>query len=662
MALHPTACPLDCPDACGVLVETDERGSLLRVRGNPEHSYTRGVLCSKTAVYHELVLSPDRLLTPLIRSGGELREASWDEALALIAERVRPLAGERILALEYAGSMGALARKFPLRMIHALGGVVHDAGVCDATSTAGYEVVLGRCIGPDVESAAEADAALVWGSDVKRTIQHLQPALQQLAKGGAPMRIVDVYRTETIRSFEKLGARGLVIRPGTDAALALAISRLAFERGWVDRAQLAQVCHGAAEFEQHLQGAPSLAETARITGLETAEVEDLAEVLHAARRPFIRTGSGWTRRTNGAMGMRALCSMAAIFGHHDRVHYESGAIFDFDTSCVAMPELRGDRPAPVIHQVQVGRELQSGRFDAVFIWGHNPAVTLPKSRSVREGLAREDVFVVVHEQFMTDTAALADVVLPATFFIEHSDVYRSYGHRVAQYGRKALEAPVGPRSNVATFSAIAKALELPGDCWEVSEQQLCEQVLRSAAASHGEPVVQSLLQGKPTKIEVFAAERGTPSGKVELYSTSAEAAGQAPMATYVPEVCHSAHRSFSLVSAPSKHTHNSTYAYHPRHLARIGAHKCVLNPDDARELGLTEGEHAAVVSDLASLTFPVTLSEDMPRGVVRVDGQPRAADTREGLPLNALHEDGVSDLGGGTTYGSTRVDVVPVPR
>ncbi|MCB9913882.1 MAG: molybdopterin-dependent oxidoreductase [Planctomycetes bacterium] len=657
MALHPTACPLDCPDACGVLVETDAAGGLVRLRGNPAHPYSRGTLCSKTSVAHELMLAPDRLVTPLVRADGALRSASWDEALARIAAAVKPLDGREILALQYAGSMGLLAANFPLRVMNALGACTHDAGVCDNTSSAGYAAVLGRLVGPDVETAEESDALVVWGSDVKRTIQHLQPQLQRLAKRGAPVRVVDVWRTETLRAFEKLGGRGLVLRPGTDAALALCLARLAFERGWVDRARLAAECVGAAELEAHLGGAPTLAEAARVTGLTPEEILDLGEVLRAARRPFLRTGSGWTRRTNGAMGMRAVCTLAAVLGHADRVHYESAEVFGFDRAFVTRPELRGGRPPEVVHQIQVGRELCAGRFKAVFVWGHNPAVTLPNSRAVREGLAREDVFVVVHEQVRTETAELADVVLPATFFVEHTDVYRSYGHRVAQLGRRAVAAPTGPRSNVRAFSAIARALALPGD-WDVDEERLAEELVRDAEARHGAAATASLLAGEPTRIAP-PAERGTPSGKVELHSAALAAAGHPPMATWVPERPTGGARAFSLVSAPSKHTHNSTYSYSPLHLARRGPARCHLNPADARALGVEEGRPVRLVNDLAALTFAATLDADVPPGLVRVDGMPRAADTPEGLPLNALNADDLSDLGDGTTYYSTRVDVEP---
>ena len=224
MPKTPATCPLDCPDACGMIVESDDRGRLLGLRGHPDHGWSKGTLCSKTSIYGELIESPARLLTPLVRERdkrGPLKPASWDEALGRIAERVRPLAGERILAAFYAGSMGIVARKFPLRAMHALGATLVDGGLCDNTATAGYELVYGSPIGLDLEELEDSDLALLWGCDMVRTVQHLQPAVQRLCRRGAPAVAIDVYRSDTIRALERWGGRGLVIRPGTDAALAL---------------------------------------------------------------------------------------------------------------------------------------------------------------------------------------------------------------------------------------------------------------------------------------------------------------------------------------------------------------------------------------------------------------------------------------------------------
>jgi anaerobic selenocysteine-containing dehydrogenase len=664
--LVPTTCPLDCPDACGVLVEVGPEGGLARLRGNPAHSHSRGTLCGKTMLYGELVTDPERLRAPLVREGGRKRarfvEASWDEAIERIAERVRPLRGEDVLALWYGGSMGLVQRRFPLRMMHALGATLHDGGICDAASTAGYECVLGRCLGPDIETIEGSDLVILWGTDVARTVQHLQPALMRLCKRGVPVIAIDVYRTDTIRALERWGGRGIVVRPGTDAALALCLARIAFEVGFVHREFLARECLGAEEFEIHARASNDLEATERITGVPAQAIAELARVLQRARKPFIKTGVGWTRRRNGAMGMRAVCSLAAVLGHGERVHYESFAHFGLAEEVVPRDDLRPKgAPTKKVVQVGLGAELEAGRFRAAFVWCHNPAVTLPDSRAVRRGLAREDLFLVVHEHFLTETAELADVVLPATMFIEHADVYRSYGHRLMQYARKAVEPPEGVRTNVATFAAIAKRLGLRRETWDATEEELCEELLEASRERIGDEAMAKLRAGGPVKL---APQRfqgwGTPSGKIELWSEAAKAKGQPPMATYVEDDAAGDRGKFSLVGAPSVETHNSTYSHSARHVKKAGLPRVFVSPADARQIGVVPGGKAKLSNARGAITLLVEVSDSMPEGLVRVDGLPRAQDFPEKVGLNALTCGATSDLGDGNVMFSARVDLAPV--
>jgi len=663
---HATTCPLDCPDACGVLVEVGAEGGFERLRGNPAHSYSRGTLCGKTMLYGDLVSDPKRLLVPLVRDGGRKSgrfvEASWDQALDRIVERVKPLRGEDVLALWYGGSLGLVQRRFPLRMMNALGATLHDLGICDATSTAGHECVLGRCVGPDIESVEDSDLVIIWGCDVARTVQHFQPALMRLCKRGVPVIAIDVYRSDTIRALERWGGRGIVVRPGTDAALALCLARIAFEVGFADREYLARECLGAEAFELHVRASNDLEGTERITGVSAEALTELARTLQRAQRPFFKLGVGWTRRRNGAMSMRAVCSLAAVLGQADRVHYESFAHFGIAEESVRREDLRpkGAPTQPVI-QVALGRELTAGRFRAVFVWCHNPAVTLPDSAAVRRGFAREDLFVVVHEHFMTETAELADVVLPATMFVEHTDVYRSFGHRQMQYARKAATPPEGPRTNVATFAAIAKRLGLRRETWDVTEEGLCEELLEASRERIGDEALARLRAGEPVKLPPQRhAGRGTPSGKIELWSEAAKAKGQPPMATYVEDDGAGDRGAFSLVGAPSVETHNSTFSHSARHLKKAGPPRVFVNPADAERIGLATGGRARVSNARGALTLLVEVSDTMPEGLVRVDGMPRAADIPEKIGLNALTSGATSDLGDGNVMFSARVDLARV--
>ena len=663
---HATTCPLDCPDACGVLVEVAPDGSLARLRGNPAHSWSRGTLCGKTMLYGDLVTDPKRLRVPLVREGGRKRarfvEASWDEAIERIAARVAPLKGREILALWYGGTMGLVQRWFPLRTMNALGATLHDRGVCDSASTAGYECVLGRCLGPDIESVEDSDLVLLWGTDVARTVQHLQPSLQRLCRRGVPVIAVDVYRTDTIRALERWGGRGIVVKPGTDAALALCLARIAFEVGSADREFLARECLGAEDFEVHVRASHDLETTERVTGVPAQAIAELARLLQRAHRPFFKAGVGWTRRRNGAMGMRAVCSLAAVLGHGDRVHYESFAHFGLAEEVVPRADLRPkDAPTKPAVQVGLGKELEAGRYRAVFVWSHNPAVTLPDSAAVRRGLASEDVFLVVHEQFLTETAELADVVLPATMFVEHADVYRSYGHRVMQYARKAVEPPAGPRSNLTAFSAIAKRLGLPRVTWDATEEGVCEELLEASRERIGEEGLARLRAGEPVKL---APQRfvgwGTPSGKIELVSAAAAAKGQPAMATYVEDDAAGDRGAFSLVGAPSVETHNSTYSHSARHVRKAGPPRVYIGPRDARERGLATGDRAKLSNARGTLTLLVEVSDTMPDGLVRIDGLPRAVDFPERIGLNALTSGAISDLGDGNVMFSARVDLARV--
>jgi anaerobic selenocysteine-containing dehydrogenase len=668
------------------LVETDDRGRFARLRGNPAHSYSRGSLCGKTMLYGELLSSRERLLAPLVRKDGRKSspfvEASWEAAVARIVERVKPLDGRDILALWYGGSMGLVQRKFPLRMMHALGATLHDGGICDAASTAGYECVLGRVIGPDLESIDDSDLVILWGSDVARTVQHLQPGLMRAAKRGVPIVAIDIHRTDTMDAIERWSgssrgsgredaspsshpssdaaiSRGYVLRPGTDAALALALARVAFEVGFADREFLDTECLGASEFETHVRAGLDLVEAAEITGLPVRDIVALASLLARSRRPFIKCGVGWTRRRNGAMSMRAVCSLAAVLGHAERVHYESFGHFNLAEDAIVRPDLRpGSASSEVAVQVGLGPRLERGEFEAVFVWCHNPAVTLPDSGAVRRGLARDDLFTVVHEHFMTETAELADVVLPATMFVEHADVYRSYGHRLMQRARKAVDPPIGPKSNVETFSTIARALGLRSETWDVTPENLCDEFIAASRPRLNDAEIERLRRGEPVKPHAIDhADWGTPSGKIELVSEAARAKGQPAIATYVPDDAAGDRGAFWLIGAPSVNTHNSTFAHSERHVKKDGPPRCHMNPDDVRDLGIESGRLARLWNVRGSLTLPVISTHGVPRGSVRVDGLPRARDVRERIGLNALTSSAVSDLGDGNVMYSARVDV-----
>jgi anaerobic selenocysteine-containing dehydrogenase len=596
------------------------------------------------------------LLRPLVRRGGKksapLEPATWDEALGRIAERVKPVAGRDVLALWYAGTMGLVQRKFPLRVMNALGATLHDGGVCDATATAGFECVLGRCLGPDLETELEqCDLLLLWGCEMARTNQHLQPRVKRLLERGVPVVAIDIWRSDTIRRLESWGGKGVILKPGSDAMLALALARIAFELGIADREFLARESLGAAEFEAHVTRAHDLEQCQAATGVDAQAVAALALLLRNAQKPIFKTGVGFARRRNGGMSMRAVCSLAAVLGHAGRVHYESFAHFGLPEDWITRPDLRPERiSAATVPQVQVGRMLDEGRFRAVFVWCHNPAVVLPDSLRVRRGLAREDVFTVVHEHVLTETAELADVVLPATTFVEHEDVYRSYGHRRLQWARPGAKARGEARSNVECFRVIAQALGLPRVTWELDAHQLVEGFLEASRARVNAEELAALREGMAVKLHDQRLDGwGTPSGKIEL-------ARPAP-ATYVPDDGAGEHGAFQLISAPSVATHNSTYLYSGRHLAKAGKPLCHVNPTDLERLNAVEGTRLVLSNAQGKITLPANSDENVPPGCIRVDGVLSGRDVPEGVGINALVNPALSDIGDGNVLYSTRIDV-----
>lgn len=646
-----------------MLAEVDSSGVLLKLVGDPGHSYSAGHLCGKTAIFKDVQLSSQRLLKPLLRKNGALVEASWAEALDRIRERVAPMPPERILGLGYAGNMGRLARKFPERVMNALGAVTHDGGICDGEALCGHGLVFGKALGFDLETLDRAPGLLVWGCDIARTVQHSLPRVRALCQAGKPVVVVDVHRSSTVRRVERWGGKSILLRPGTDAALLMALAHEAFERGVVDRTARSEDCHGLAEFEAAVRSAPTLAEAARTCGIEVADALELHDLL-ASKRVWTKAGIGWSRRFQGANAMRALCSLIAVHGLEREFHFESGDVFPDFVSPIVRRDLRPpDAPDRIAAHVGLSRALECGEYGAVFVWGHNPVVTMPNSNAVRRGMSREDCFVVVHDLFLTETAELADVVLPSASFLEQSDLYVSYGHRHIQLTRRILQPPGEARGNVEAFSAIAQTLELPEAAWKSTTDELLDELYALACESLDSGQRARLAAGDPVKLaREVGVDRGTPSGKLELASDRAEELGGPRVPTWSTDEAAREEGRFQLHCAPSEHTHNSTYLHSSRHLARVGNPRCAMNPADADELGVGAGDAVRLLNARGSLTLELEIDADVPREMVRVDGLFRACDTTEGVGLNALTVSDPGDLGRGNTYYSTRVDVAAVSK
>ena len=575
--------------------------------------------------------------------------------------------------------------------MHTLGARVVDGGICDATAVAGYEAVLGRCIGVDLEAPGDVDFVLLWGCDAKRTVQHLWPTLRSLARKGVPVWVVDIYRTETMAQVESLGGQGLVITPGSDAALALGLARAYWETPVapapnadtppsVDAAEshgqlfshqsavrtsMQRHCEGVDAFLAHLVSGFDAGATCQHTGLSLEVFQRLFDAMSRARTPLLKTGIGFARRRVGGMSMRAIGSMVAVWGWQERIHFESSDVFSLPEDFIVGAHRRppGAVP-PLVSHVGLGRVLEQEDIRLVFVWGHNPVATVPDAARVKAALSDPSTFLVVHENVMTETAALADVVLPATNFMEHADVYRSYGHRRLQFGRAAVVNDRGPVSNVALFSMLAQRLGMVDPALVTTSEDVCTSFLQESAQRLGGDVLDRVLSGEPVKLDPVVAagdggggggepvDRGTPSGKIELVSQDLDP----PMATFVPDDTYASWGDFWLTCAPRAlptTRHFRPVRVTPRKTVRprLG---CTRGGRNLRGKG---GRQVVLSNPQGQVTLVLAISADVPKNMVRVDGVPAAKDIPEGIGINALVPGDPSPLGGGNPLYSARVNV-----
>ncbi len=469
-----SACPHDCPSTCALEVHFYPHGDVRRLNGARDNDYTAGVICAKVARYAERLYHPERLMKPLRRVGrkgeGRFEEISWEAALDLIAEKFlaaeAEFGTESVWPYHYAGTMGLVQRDSIHRLRHIKGYSRQFDSFCTNMAWTGYVVGTGKLAGPDPREMAVSDQIVIWGTNpVATQVNVMTHAIAARKKRGAKIIVVDVYQTETMKQADI----GLILKPGTDAALACAIMHVLFRDGFADRAYLEKYTDCPKELEEHLKDkTPEWA--AAITGLEVSQIEEVARLIGEVKKTFFRLGYGFTRSRNGAVGMHAAASIAAVTGcwqyEGGGAFHNNGAIYELNKEMIEATSLR-DPSIRALDQSLIGRILTGdetallggGPVKAMLIQNTNPMSVTPEQDLVREGFAREDLFTVVHEQFMTETAKMADIVLPATQFLEHDDIYKGGGHQYILLGPKAVDAPEGPRENLFVLNEIARRVD-----------------------------------------------------------------------------------------------------------------------------------------------------------------------------------------------------------
>jgi len=650
-------------------------GRATKLRGDPAHPVTRGFLCAKVTRYLEREYSPDRLLYPLLRTGikgeGRFRRISWEAALDLIAERLaeisRSYGPEAILPYSYAGTMGVLnGSSMDRRFFHRLGASRLDRTICAAAGSAALTASQGYRYGTDPEQFPRARLILAWGANILATNVHLWPFIVEARRRGARFYVIDPVRTRTA----ELADKHLALQPGTDLALALGMMHVIIGEGLYDAEYVAHHCLGFEELAELARAYPP-ERAASLTGLEPAEIVELARE-YATRRPAaIRLNYGVQRTDFGGAAVRAIAALPALTGAWREpgggLLLSTSHAFPLNRQALERPDLELasplKRPARLVNMCELGKALTSldnPPIKALVVYNSNPAAVAPNQNLVLEGLRRPDLFTVVIEQFQTDTADYADVVLPATTFLEHTDLYYSWGHYYLQLARPALEAPGEAKSNFEIFRLLARRMGFTEPCFEESE----EDTIR-AALSSGHPFLEGitfeLLSREPwVRLRLgepflpFAAGGfATPSGKFEFGASALDF--RPPIESRQGEEALRRRYPLELISLKSAEGLNSSFGHWPEVDRATSVAR--LNPQDAAARSVRDGDPVRLFNDRGSCVLTASIDANLQPGVVAVPSVRWARSCRGGRNVNALTSDRLSDLGGGAVFYSCLVEV-----
>lgn len=672
-----SVCPHDCPSTCALDVEIIDERTIGRVRGAKDDPYTAGVICEKVARYAERIHHPERLTHPLRRTGakgaGEWQRISWDEALDEIVLRFRAIEDEfgpeSVWPYFYAGTMGHVQRDGIDRLRNARGYSGQYDTICTGTAWPGYIAGTGFLGGVNPEQIAESDCVVIWGTNAVVTQVNLMThAVRARKERGARLVVIDIYRNATMEQADL----PLLIRPGTDGALACAVMHVLLRDGLADREYLDRFTDFDAEVEEHLrEKTPEWA--ASITGLDVAEIEAFAHLVGSTPRSFFRLGYGFTRQRNGAVNMHAALSIPAMTGawrHRGggAFHSNSG-VWGLDKSLIrntaaARPGVR-ELDMSEIGPVLTGdaKALKNGPpVKALFIQNTNPVNVAPDQALVRAGFARDDLFTVVHEQFMTDTARMADIVLPATMFLEHNDYYTRSGHTRVLYGPELVGPPGEARPNFWVVSELLRRLGSEDPTLAMTDREVVAETFRRSGYGELEEIAKTgfVDRGRPDDQARFADGFAWPDGRYRFrpnWGGAAEKKGYTwvcdpdempglPDYWQVNEPVDDEHP-FRLATSPARAFLNSSFAETPGSRKRNGPPSLLLHPRDAAALGVGEGTLVRVGNRRGDVVLAVRLFDGMREGVVIAEGiHPNSAHT-EGRGINTLiGSDPVKPFGG----------------
>lgn len=675
----PSTCPHDCPSTCALEVERIDDQTIGRVYGAKANPYTAGVLCAKVGRYAERVHHPDRLRTPLRRIGDKgvgrsaFQTISWDAALDEIAEqfiqRALRYSAESIWPYFYAGTMGLVQRDGIERLRHVMGYSRQHSTICNTLSDAGWLAGVGVKRGIDPREMQNADLIIVWGGNPVHTqvnvMHHIALARRQR---GAKLVVVDPYRTATAEKADL----HLMLRPGTDAALCCAVMNILLAEDYADHDYMARYTDVPDQLTEHLAG-KTPAWAADITGLSVDQIESFARLYGKTQRSFIRIGYGFSRSRNGAANLHAVSCLPAITGAWQYpgggALYSNGGLYHIDYTMIKGLD-RLDQSIRLLDQCQIGpilcndaAALAGGApVSALFIQNTNPMVVTPASEQVREGFDRSDLFIAVHEQFLTETAQMADIVLPATTFLEHDDLYVAGGHTFLQVAKPVIEPFADCRSNHEVLCALAKRLGAEHPGFELTAAELIDATLARSAYPDAEQIYQQ--QGYDCALDWeqmhFLQGFGHQDGRFHFrpdwtaIGTDSECMPILPDHMTIIDQA-SAECPFRLVAAPARHFLNTSFTETPTSRRYEQQPTVKIHPEDCQQLGLATGSLARLGNKQGSVVVTVEAFTGLQRGVVVVESIWDNSAFAEGRGINTLVSPDPGPPNGGGVFHDTAI-------
>ncbi len=672
-----SVCALDCPDCCSLLINVED-GKGSHLRGNPAHPVTRGFLCGKVARYLDREYSPDRLLYPRKRIGakgeGKFQRISWDEALDTIAERLRQVSGdygpEAILPYSYAGTMGFLnGGGMDRRFFHRLGASRLDRTICSAAGGAGLMATLGFRYGTEPEQFRHSKLIIAWGANVLATNVHLWPFIVEARRQGARFYTIDPVCNRT----GKLADKHFAIYPGSDLALALGLMHVIIGEKLYDADYVANYTNGFDALAQLAREYPPDC-VEQLAGIPSQDVVSLAREYATTRPAVIRLNYGIQRSERGGAATRAVAALPALVGSWREVggglQLSTSQAFQVNRASLEMPELQRRSPlgreARIVNMSELGKaltQLNDPPVKAMVVYNSNPASIAPNQNLVVAGMRREDLFTVVLEQFQNDTADHADILLPSTTFLEHTDLYLAYGHYHLQLARPALPAPGETKSNVEVFRLLAERMGFDEACFADSEDDMIRALLDS-----GHPFLQGITLDRlerehSVRLNVAPDSEpylpfahgafGTPSGKCEFGAEALRYQPPIESRLGAPEL--RARFPLELISAKSHDSMNSTFGN--EHSAEGQTSTLFLHDQDARSRGIENGDRVRVFNQRGSCTLVAGVNGVVRPGVVLAPSVRWNKLSPDHRNINALTSDRLTDIGGGPTFYSCLVDI-----